>query len=147
LKPERLNDENLNDVVHFIGAWRRQLISKKGISYSNLEKNRDAVKYYSYKNDFDNIWSTVYRLGGRVVAVQLLYRLNKNSAAHAIGLADNSITGLSEATQIDIWQKLNEGGIRYINDGPSWRQGLDRYKKKFNPISAQKLFECKIQRG
>lgn len=145
LKTERLTSENLNDVIHFIGTWRRQLISKRGISYSNIEKNKDAANYYSNNNDLENIWAMVLRLSGRVVALQLLYRLNENSAAHAIGLADNSVKGLSEFTQIDIWQRLINQGIKYINDGPSWRLGLERYKRKFNPISAQKVYECKIQ--
>ncbi|MFW9874769.1 MAG: phosphatidylglycerol lysyltransferase domain-containing protein [Candidatus Thorarchaeota archaeon] len=145
LKIEHLSKNNYEDVIHFIGAWRRTLLSKRGLSYSNLEKNKFAAKYYSDKNDFKNIWSTVYRLSKRVVAFQLLYRLGPNSAAHAIGLADTSIPGLSETTQINIWEQLQDQRIRYINDGPSWRVGLDRYKRKFNPISAQKVFECKLK--
>jgi hypothetical protein len=145
LKIEPLGKSNYKDVIHFIGAWRRTLLSNRGLSYANLEKNKFAAHYYADKNDFTNIWSTVYRLSGRVVAVQLLYRLGTNSAAHAIGLADTSIPGLSETTQINIWEQLHKQGIRYINDGPSWRTGLDRYKRKFNPVSAQQVFECKLK--
>ncbi len=144
LKVEQLSVENKDEVVHYIGAWRRQLLSKRGLSYANLEKNKFAARFYADKNDFKNIWSTVYRLGTRVVAFQLLYRLGPDSAAHSIGLADANLKGLSETTQVDIWEKLYQGGIRYINDGPSWRAGLEKYKQKFNPISSQKIFECKI---
>lgn len=145
LKIERLNTNNCEDVIHFIGIWRRTLLSRRGLSYSNIEKNKFAAQYYAKKNDFDNIWSTVYRLSGRVVAFQLLYRLEPKVAAHAIGLTDTSIPGLSEATQVNIWGKLYGSGIRYINDGASWRPGLERYKQKFNPISAQRVFECKLK--
>jgi hypothetical protein len=100
---------------------------------------------FSSKNDFQNVWGMVYRLRGRVVAFQLLYRLGPDAAAHAIGLALNEIKGLSETTQVQIWELLYNQGIRFINDGPSWRPGLERYKKKFNPIKSQKVFECKLE--
>jgi hypothetical protein len=145
LKIEKLGPENYNNVLHFIGQFRRELLDNRGHSYANLEKNKFAVQYYLDKNDFRNIWSTIYKLQGRVVAVQLLYRLGENSAAHAIGLADTEFTGLAEAAQIDIWRKVYDCGIRFINDGPSWRPGLDRYKRKFNPIHYQRVFECKIK--
>jgi hypothetical protein len=145
LKIEHLTPENSESVVHFIGAWRRYLLSSRGHSYANLEKNKFAMKYYSDKNDFKNIWATIYKLKNRVVGVQLLYRLGIDSAAHAIGLADANFPGLAESTQVDIWNTLLDHGIRYINDGASWRQGLDRYKRKFNPVSIQTVFECKIK--
>jgi hypothetical protein len=145
LKVEHLSTENCNDVVHFIGEWRRQLMKDRGYSYSNLEKNKAAAKYYSGKNDFKNVWAMVYRLQGRVVAFQMLYRLGESAAAHAIGLADTTINGLSEYTQIHIWKELRECGIRFINDGSSWRPGVEKYKKKFNPIKIQQVFECKIE--
>jgi hypothetical protein len=144
LKPERLSMENCDNALHFIGNWRRELLNKRGHSYANLEKNKFAAQYYSDKNDFENIWGTVYKLRGRVVAVQLLYRLGEDSAAHAIGIADTEFPGLAETTQIDIWKQVHDCGIRYINDGASWRPGLDRYKRKFNPIGAQRVFECKL---
>jgi hypothetical protein len=145
LKIEHLTPENSENVVHFIGAWRRYILSSRGHSYANLEKNKFAVRYYSHKNDMKNIWSTVYKLKGRVVAFQLLYRLGENSAAHAIGVADTEFKGLTETAQVDIWRRANQHGIRYINDGASWRAGLDRYKRKFNPVSIQTVFECKIK--
>jgi len=144
LKTEKLSPDNYRQVIHFIGAWRRYLLNKRNFSYSNLEKNKFAAEYYSTKNDFKNIWSVVFRLAGRVVAFQLLYRLGKDSAAHAIGLADTDLKGLSEFTQVHIWKELAHAGIKYINDGPSWRPGLDRYKRKFNPMAEQQIFECKI---
>jgi hypothetical protein len=146
MKIEKLSTENCSKALHFIGNWRRDLLDKRGHSYVNLEKNKFAVKYYASKNDFKNIWGTIYKLYGRVVAVQLLYKLGENSAAHAIGIADTEFSGLAEVTQIDIWNKVHECGIRYINDGASWRPGLERYKRKFNPISGQRVFECKLMR-
>jgi hypothetical protein len=145
LKAERLSMGNSDDTVHFIGAWRRYLLSKRQFSYVNLEKNKFAAKYYADKNDYHNIWASVYKLRGRIVAFQLLYRLGTEAAAHAIGLADTEIKGLSEFSQMHIWNELASAGIRYINDGPSWRSGLDRYKRKFNPIATQQVFECKVK--
>ena len=144
LSMEPLSMKNATDVVHFIGEWRRQLLNKRELSYSNLEKNKFAALYYSDKNDSKNVWASVYSLDGRVVSFQLLYRLGENTAAHTIGLADTSINGLSEAAQLDVWERLNDHGVRYINDGASWRPGLDRYKQKFNPIGSQQVFECKV---
>ena len=145
LKTEKLTPENCKSAVHFIGNWRRELLTKRGHSYADLEKNKFAVQYYAPKNDFENIWGTIYKLHGRVVSVQLLYRLGENSAAHAIGIAETEFPGLAERTQIDIWSKVYDCGIRFINDGASWRPGLERYKRKFNPIHFQRVFECKIK--
>ena len=145
LKFERLSTMNYNETIHFIGSWRKQLLDQRGYSYSNLEKNKFAAKFYSDNSDFKNIWAMVYKLSGRLVAFQLLYRLGANSAAHAIGLADTEIRNLSEFTQMHIWSEVKRAGIRYINDGASWRIGLEKYKQKFNPISCQKIFECKIR--
>jgi hypothetical protein len=145
IKIQRLMPENSNDVVHFIGAWRRNLLTNRALSYSNLEKNKFAARYYSNRNDLKNVWGMVYKLKGRVVAFQMLYRLSTTVAAHTIGLADPEVKGLSEFTQIHVWNLLAEGGIRYINDGASWRPGLDRYKRKFNPTVIQKIFECKCK--
>ncbi len=145
LKVERLSEENFYNVIHFIGEWRRQLLTSRKLSFSNLEKNKSAASYYSDKNDFKNVWATVYKLSGRVVSFQLLYRLGEDSAAHAIGMADTGLSGLAEAAQVDVWREVLGSGIRFVNDGASWRPGLDRYKRKFNPISVQKVFECKIR--
>jgi hypothetical protein len=105
LKTEPLAPENCKDAIHFIGAWRSHLLSDRGHSYANVEKNKFAIKYYSNRNDFENVWSRVYRLKGRIVAAQLLYRLNPDSAA---------------------------------------RTGLEKYKFKFNPVTTQQVFECKL---
>jgi hypothetical protein len=145
LKIEPLNLDNCRETVHFIGSWRRELLARRGLSYANLEKNKFAAQYFANKNDFDHIWSTVYRLRGSVVAFQLLYRLGPTAAGHAIGLADTNIKGLAEATQVDIWKQVYNCGIRFINDGPSWRPGLERYKKKFNPLLIQKVYQCKVK--
>ena len=144
-KIERLNLDNCRETVHFIGGWRRELIARRELSYANLEKNKFAAQYFADKNDFDHIWSTVYRHRGSVVAFQLLYRLGPTAAGHAIGLADTNIKGLAEASQVDIWKQVYNCGIRFINDGPSWRPGLERYKKKFNPLLIQKVYECKVK--
>ena len=145
LKMERLGGNNYEAVIHFIGAWRRQLLSARRLSYSNLEKNKFAARYYSNKNDFEQIWATVYRHSGRVVGFQLLYRLGVDCAAHAIGLTDTTLPGLSETAQVDTWRQVQRSGVRFINDGASWRPGLDRYKRKFNPVGVQRVFECKIR--
>jgi len=37
LKIEQLSKNNYEDVIHFIGEWRRTLLSKRGLSYANLK--------------------------------------------------------------------------------------------------------------
>jgi hypothetical protein len=144
---EDLNDKNFKKVIHFISEWRGDAI-KRGFSYIDVAKNKLGVKYYQNKIDNKNLWSRVYYIKGKVESFQLSYRLitqtDANACGHTIGVANNDIPGLSEYTQIDMWRHMEQSGIRYINDGPSWRPGLKRYKSKFNPCDIQQVIECTL---
>ena len=148
IKITQLNEANSKKILHFIPAWRKGAIISRGFSYADIEKNKFAVRFYSNKVDLNNIWAKVYYIQGRVEGFQLLYRLiqtqTHKACAHAIGLANHKIIGLSEYSQIDIWQDVKKDGIRYINDGPSWRPGLKKYKQKFNPCGTQQVYECSV---
>jgi hypothetical protein len=145
VRVEDLSETNGKKVIHFISEWRRDAAAR-GFSYIDIDKNKDTTKYYQNIIDNKNIWGRVYYLNGKVEAFQFLFKLETtpelHACGHAIGMVNNNITGLSEYTQIDVWQFVKKYGIRYINDGPSWRPGLKRYKKKFNPCGIQQVIEC-----
>jgi len=144
---EDLDENNSKKALHFISTWRRAAAAK-GFSYIDVDKNKAAVQFYQDKIDHKFLWAKVYYLRGRVEALQFLYKITTadktEACAHAIGMANNDIAGLSEYTQIDIWQHVLDKSIRYVNDGPSWRPGLLRYKRKFNPCGVQQVNECVV---
>ncbi len=149
VKSTPLTTENSKKVLHFISAWRTDTAATRGFSYVDIDKNKAAVRYYQNKIDFEDLWAKVYYIHGNVEAFQLLYRIltpaaHERYCAHAIGMANNRIPGLSEYSQIDIWHVLRDKGIKYVNDGPSWRPGLKRYKRKFNPCGTQQVYECTV---
>lgn len=149
VKSAPLTPENSKKVLHFVSAWRRAAATARGFSYVDIDKNKASVRYYQDKSDVEYLWTRAYYIHGNVEAFQLLYRIStpaksERAYAHAIGMANNRISGLSEYSQVDIWRALKEEGIKYINDGPSWRPGLKRYKQKFNPCDVQKVYECNV---
>jgi hypothetical protein len=142
VKIKTLDESNSKDAVHLIGAWRKQGLQKRGFSYSDVKKNLFGARYYRDKVDEEEIWSYVYYIKNKPVSFQLLYRINKGSAAHSIGISDTSFDGLSEFAQIDSWRRLKDSGIRWINDGYSWSKDLIRYKEKFNPKGKENTYWC-----
>jgi hypothetical protein len=149
VKSTPLTTENSKKVLHFISAWRTDTAATRGFSYVDIDKNKAAARHYQNKIDHEGLWAKAYYIHGNVEAFQLLYRIltpagSESAGAHAIGMANNRIPGLSEYSQIDIWRQLGQKGIRYVNDGPSWRTGLKRYKQKFNPCGVQKVYECTV---
>jgi hypothetical protein len=141
---DMLSKANREKVVHFISSWRREALNERGFSYAQVEKAKFAARYYSDKMDTSQIWAYVYYIEGRVSGFQLLYRLGPNAAANPIGLADISIDGMAEYSQVHAWTEAAGHGLIYINDGPSWRRSLEQFKSKFNPISEQLVFEFTI---
>jgi len=147
IRVEDISETSCKKVIHFISEWRRDAAAR-GFSYIDIEKNKAGTIYYKNKIDNKLVWGKVYYLKGKVEAFQLLFKLATSpeirACGHAIGMVNNNIAGLSEYTQINVWQFVKEYGIRYVNDGPSWRPGLKRYKKKFNPCGVQLSIECKV---
>ena len=139
---EHLSERNSERVVHFISEWRRCALHERGHSYAQVGKSKFAARYYAGMVDEKNIWAYVYFVGGKVSAFQLLYRVGSNAAANPIGMSDISMDGLAEYSQVHAWQQAAEAGIRYINDGPSWRRSLEDFKRKFNPVDSQLVIEC-----
>lgn len=144
VRVETLREGNYRKVVHFVSKWRREALDTRGFSYAQVRKAKFAAKYYADKIDRQKIWGYVYFTGGKVSAFQLLYRISDNAAANPIGLSDVSIDGLAEYSQVHAWTQAQMGGIKYINDGPSWRRSLEKYKRKFNPVKEQIVIETYI---
>jgi hypothetical protein len=142
VKTKKLSSAISDHVVHFIGAWRTEALHERGFSYTQVDKNKFAARYYADKIDEKNLWGYVYYVEGRVAAFHLMYRINDDAAANPIGLSDISIDGLAEYSQVHAWTQAAKAGIKYINDGPSWRKSLEQFKKKFNPVANQLAIEC-----
>lgn len=141
---EKLNESNSTKVVHLIADWRRSALHERGHSYTQIDKAKFAARYYADKIDGKNLWGNVYFIEGRAAAFQFLYRVGANAAANPIGITDISIDGLAEYSQVHSWREAAESGIKYINDGPSWRKSLEQFKRKFNPVEEQLVVECYI---
>ena len=144
VRVEKLNPENATAVVHFISEWAKNARSMRGFSYTDTTKDRYAARTYS-REPREDVWATVYKIEGRVVSFQLLYSIGSDAAAHAIGLAAGWIPGLSEYAQWDTWRRARERGIRWINDGYSWRRSLTDYKEKFNPRGFDLVYTSTIK--
>ena len=139
LTVESLSQENLKDAVHFFGKWKRTA-KERGFSYINIEKNKRAVRYLVERIDNKNVWCLLYRLRGKVEGVQALYRINEHTAAHVIGMVNIGFKGFSEWSQIYVWRKMFEAGVKYINDGYSWTAPLREYKMKFHPVKVKIVY-------
>ncbi|MFW6222809.1 MAG: hypothetical protein ACOC3T_04270 [Bacteroidota bacterium] len=57
---------------------------------------------------------------------------------------NTEIKGLSEFVFIDICKRLHAEGIALLDIGGSETEGLDRYKRKFNPVSSRALCTIKL---
>jgi len=136
---EELSPGNLKDGIHFFSKWKKKA-QERGFSYIDTEKNKAALRYLADKVDSKNIWCTLYRICGVVEGVQALYRINETTAAHIIGSVNIELAGLSEWSQVGIWEKAAGGGVRYVNDGSSWTPRLRDYKMKFCPSFAKTVY-------
>ena len=136
---EELSFDNLKDGIHFFSKWKKKA-QERGFSYIDTEKNKTALRYLADKVDGNNIWCTLYRIGGVVEGVQALYQINETTAAHIIGSVNIGLAGFSEWSQVDIWEKVAGGGVRYVNDGYSWTPRLRSYKMKFCPSFVKMVY-------
>ncbi|MCP4395569.1 MAG: hypothetical protein GY804_15075 [Alphaproteobacteria bacterium] len=64
-----------------------------------------------------------------------------------ISFFNSKIKGLSEYNTKDVCQRLREQGIPSLNMGGSESKGLDRYKKKFNPIESKELCTIDVKKS
>ncbi len=132
--------------IHFIAQWRKDRLGADAHAYLDVEKSKDAVRYYGSSDGADRAgrehWAYVFLDEGRVVALECLYRLGTDAAAHTVGLADRRYRGLSEYAQVVAWHHVARDGIAFVNDGPSWVASVARYKMKFRPVDAQIVYDC-----
>ena len=137
--------EARSEVVHLIGDWRRKALKDRNFSYVDVGSDKFGA---NFPGD-PQILSRVLRVDGKIAAFNLGYPIGfshkKKVFAHAVGICDLSIPGLAEFSQLDFWEKAAGLGYRYINDGPSWRKGLEAYKKKFRPISSKRYYWATIE--
>lgn len=137
--------EARSEVIHLIGEWRRRALKDRNFSYVDVASDKFGA---NYPGD-PQILSRVLRVDDKIAAFNLGYPIGfsreKKVFAHAIGICDLSIPGLAEFSQVDLWEKVASLGYQYINDGPSWRKGLEAYKKKFRPISSKRYYWATIE--
>jgi len=132
-------------VVHLIGDWRRKALKDRKFSYVDVASDKFGANF----PDDPEILSRVLKVDGKIAAFNMGYPIGvfrqKNVFAHAIGICDLSIPDLAEFAQVDFWQEVADRGYRYVNDGPSWRKGLEAYKKKFRPISSKRYYWASLE--
>jgi hypothetical protein len=138
-------------VIHLIGQWRKDAISKRGFSFVDVRSDKQGIILYDQKIlqmiqhvssphvfPLRTMISRVLEIDGVVKTFNLGFSLGlfhpQPVFAHAIGIADTSIPHLAEYAQIDFWTQVQLAGYQYINDGPSWRNTLETYKEKFRPL-------------
>jgi len=142
VRVEKLDADNCENVVHLIASWRKEALTERGFSFTQVEKAKFAARYYADKVDNNNIWAYVYFVGGKAAGFEMLYRIGSAAAANPIGFTELTFSGLAEFAQVHVWREAVKNGIRYINDGPSWRRSLEKFKRKFNPVDEQLVIEC-----
>lgn len=149
--------EALKPVIHLIGSWKRTAIQERGFSYINVRSDKQAARLF---NDIPERHSDtrltgnsprvndcilrVLKVDGQIRSFNFGYPLGiyekKDVFAHAVGITDLSIPHLAEFAQYDFWKKVHEDGYFDVNDGPSWKQSLERYKQKFRPIATKRYY-------
>lgn len=154
-------DHVKKQVVHLIGEWRRIALRRRGFSYVDVRSDKFGARLFSsidgsdhdYHEErgepkssigLDDVIARVLRVDGKVASFNIGFPLGLFEKgkifAHAIGISDMSIPGLAEYAQMDLWERINAAGYRYVNDGPTWRKGLAAYKKKFVPIKTKRYY-------
>ena len=107
--------------------------------YSNKKDTKEPINLYN-----DRIFYRILEIDNCISSFHLGYNIgffNKSKFfAHAIGISDLTIPHLSEYAQIDFWKYIAQKGIRYVNDGPTWKNSLETYKNKFRPMEKQYLY-------
>jgi len=145
-----------DQIIHLIGQWRRQALKERGFSYVDVRSDRfgaeffkKAVRESGWQSEAENlktekVISRVLKVDGNIASFNLGYPLGLGGEsrvfAHAIGISDISIPGLSEYAQMDFWKQVQTKGYRFINDGPTWRKGLAVYKDKFRPVARERYY-------
>lgn len=149
-------------LLHLIGKWRRQAIHKRGFSFADvtsdkygahllesisnasLDVRNDDCRFINHNNLFYRILEIDNQISSFHLGYQLGFLRHSDMCAHAIGITDLSIPHLAEYAQIDFWTYMANKGIRYVNDGPSWRKSLEIFKQKFRPIEKQNSYWINI---
>jgi hypothetical protein len=153
--------ESREQVIHLIGQWRKQALRDRGFSYVDMRSDRFGAGFFENPASdtareieradrkansiiTDKVISRVLKVNGKTASFNLGYPLGFDSNtvvfAHAIGISDISVPGLSEYAQMDFLRMLREAGYGYINDGPTWRKGLAVYKDKFRPVLRERYY-------
>jgi hypothetical protein len=140
----RLHD-HITSVIHLIGEWKRTAVNDRGFSYINVKSDKQAARLFAERSDQTNhCLSRVLKIDGRIASFNFGYPIGLNSEqyvfAHAVGIADTSISHLAEYAQYDFWKYIQNTGFSYVNDGPSWTKNLEIYKQKFRPISRKRYY-------
>ena len=153
--------DHLKAVIHLIGAWKKNAITKRGFSFVNVQSDKQAARLFSTiaikeLNESNNnhplvsdcLWS-VLKIDGHIRSFHLGFPLGifskKPVFAHAIGITDLSIPHLAEYAQYQFWQQIRKQGYQFVNDGPSWRSSLELYKLKFRPIHKKRFYYVTFQ--
>lgn len=70
----------------------------------------------------------------------------RGTVANAFAMsADREIAGLAEYNIVEACRLLREKGIQKLNIGGSETEGLNRYKKKFNPVESINLYTWEVK--
>ena len=137
------NIEHETPLLHLIGAWRKHAIDQKGFSFTDMRSDKLCAKLIS--NTFEeSLYYRILSIDGKVASFHYGYPIgfsNDSSLfAHTVGITDPYIPHLSEYAQMDFWNYLWDNGFLFVNDGPSWRNSLETYKKKYRPIKKTKQY-------
>ncbi len=153
--------ETREQVIHLIGQWRRQALKERDFSYADVRSDRFGAGFFGNsaygpgnesgrRNESANftmkgkVISRVLKVDGKTASFNLGYPLGITGDggvfAHAIGISDITIPGLSEYAQVDFWKQVYKSGYGFINDGPTWRKGLAVYKDKFRPVMRERYY-------
>ena len=132
-------------VVHLIGQWRTMAIHERKFSYADVRSDRFGARHMG---GIPEVLSRVLVVDRKAAAVNMGYPLGFSDApsvfAHAVGICDLTIPHLSEYAQIDFWKRVKDAGYDFINDGPSWRRGLEVYKKKYRPVLTKRYYWARL---
>ncbi len=143
------------EVEHLIGQWRSERLSSTNQSFFDIRSDKMAVALAHDLDGEDNVQdfhtpiSRVLKVDGKVAAFNFGYPLGlfseSNVFAHAVGIADVKIPHLSEYAQMDFWKEVHDKGYLLINDGPTWRTELHRYKNKFRPEERMRFYWARMK--
>jgi hypothetical protein len=90
------------------------------------------------------IRAQLFYLDGSPISVHAAYEIGAGTGAslgHFMGICGKKEEGLSETVQMLFWNALLREGHEIVNDGPTWSEGLSRFKKKFGPIRTYRTYQ------